>query len=252
MRKMIDVKLMTEEAYKTLQANYEDVFNHIKSHPSDSSWLKDYLGFDPYEIKEYKIEDFSLELNLGTNQFSNAKKIYESINVLPKYITCNNRFWAWITFEKAYRLAIESIELDKPAILKNWWLAGNSRRDLCLGVISRLYFKIEMSVDDTKTNKYELSEFLFTNNSTAEAYRNLVFRNIGMLPQVSRSFLKFQKEYERNNNSTLNQDQVRDLMKMASQIGSVRLIDAMTDDEIYNILKEKWDKNQIHHFLEIK
>lgn len=48
----INIKLMTEEAYRTLQKDCDGVLKMIINHPSDSSWLKDYLGFEPYEVKE--------------------------------------------------------------------------------------------------------------------------------------------------------------------------------------------------------
>ena len=52
---MINVKLMTQEAYLTLRTNSEEVIKQINDHPSDSTWLKNYLGFEPYETKDYQI-----------------------------------------------------------------------------------------------------------------------------------------------------------------------------------------------------
>ena len=49
----INIKLMTEEAYRTLQKNYVEVYQQIMNHPSDGSWLKDYLGYEPFETKKY-------------------------------------------------------------------------------------------------------------------------------------------------------------------------------------------------------
>lgn len=131
----IDIKMMTEEAYRTLKKNYEEVYKMICDHPSDSSWLKDYLGFEPYEVKKYVIDDFELKIadDYKTVEFDNDIKLYETLNKLPKYILCNIRFWAWITFEKAYKQAIAAIPFKSSAIVKNWWLPGNSRRDLMLG-----------------------------------------------------------------------------------------------------------------------
>lgn len=33
---------------------------------------------------------------------------------------CNIRFWAWLIFEKAYKLAITSVPLKNANIIKNW------------------------------------------------------------------------------------------------------------------------------------
>lgn len=237
----INIKFMSEEAYKTLQKNYKEVYQMILDHPSDCTWLTDYLGFEPFEEKKYVIEDFEL-LNSQNYQdvaFQNGVILFEKLNKLPRYVLCNNRFWAWVTFEKAYKQAINTIQLKGPQIIKNWWLAGNSRRDLMLGIISRAYFRTEISVDNSKKDKYELTKYLLTNT---EVYRNLVFRNIGMLKNVDLAFIEAIRDVGTKNNITLNVDQVREAMKETSKIGSVMLIDVMTKDEIYKILFDTLDE----------
>ncbi len=191
----------------------------------------------PYEVKDYEIEDFKL----GDNTYDNSLILFNALKELPKYILSSNRFWAWITFEKAYRLAQENIPLDSADIIKNWWLTNDSRRGIMLQVIGRLYFKVETSVDfDNKTDIYHLTKFLF--NTTTETYRNLVFRNISMLKQVSLGFLETQKNIEDTYKIKLSKDEIRTMMKEMSKIGSVRLIDAMTKDEIKELLFKKMVK----------
>ena len=237
----INVKYMTEEAYRTLQKNYKEVYQMIIDHPSDCSWLKSYLGFEPFEEKKYTIEDFALKNSEHYSDvaFENGTILFETLRKLPRYVLCNNRFWAWITFEKAYKQAINSTKLTGPQIIKNWWVPGNSRRDLMLGVISRSYFRTEVSYDESKDDHYELTKYLLTNS---ESYRNIVYRNIGMLKNVTLGFLQAQKDISEKYNISLTKPQVRQNMKDASRIGSVMLIDIMTKDEIYDILYKKLEE----------
>jgi hypothetical protein len=234
----INVKMMTEEAYKTLQTNFQEVYQQIIAHPSDSGWLKDYLGKEPYETKKYVIEDFQLENDNDYQKVAlkNAILLYERLHDLPRYIVCSNRFWAWITFEKAYKEAQNSTKITGADIIKSWWLGGNGRRDLMLGVVSRSYFKIEVSLDPSRGNKYELSEYLMTN---AESYRNIAYRNIGMLKNVTLGILSAEKKISDETGKSLNRLQCREIMKDASRLGSVKLIDVMTKEEIENALYEK-------------
>ena len=234
----INIKLMTEAAYRTLQKNYVDVYQQIMNHPSDCSWLKDYLGYEPFETKKYTISDFELDL-LEVNieaKIRNGITLYERLHMLPKYVICNIRFWAWIIFEKAYKLAITSVPLKNVNIIKNWWFPGNSRRDLMLGVISRYFFKVDTSIDFNSENKYALTDYIFRNE---EAYRNIVFRNIGMIKNVSLAILKAEQDIENEFSIKINNHMSREVMKDASKIGSVMLIDALSIDEIYNILYSK-------------
>lgn len=233
----INIKLMTEEAYKTLQKNIDEVYEQIIKHPSDCTWLKDYLGFEPFEEKKYIIEDLQLDDDLEYEKvaFDNSVKLYNSLKELPRYILCNNRFWAWITFEKAYKQAIHSIKFTKD-ILKNWWLSGNSRRDLLLGIISRFYFYVEVTYDDSLEDKFEITRYALKHG---EAYRNIAYRNIGMLKSVSLEYFRVQKDFTKKTGIEMSVLYCRELMKEASRMRSVMLIDLATNEEIYNYLYSK-------------
>ena len=105
-----------------------------------------------------------------------------------------------------------------------------------LGVISRYYFKVDASINLNCENKYALTSYIFRNE---EAYRNIVFRNIGMIKNVSLAILKAEQDIENEFNIKVNNDLSREVMKDASKIGSVMLIDSLSIDEIYNILYSK-------------
>lgn len=237
----INIKLMTEEAYVTLQKNYKDVFEQIKMHPSDCTWLGEYLGFEPFESKKYTIEDFNLldSENYEEVMQDNSITLYEHLSALPRYILCNNRFWAWITFEKAYKQAQHSMPLKSDNLIKSWWLGNNARRSLMLGVISRYYFRAEISVDNDRENKYELTEYL---NKAGEVYRNLTYRNIGMLPSVSHAVIMVSRDISEKYEIVANKAIVREILKQTSRLGSVMLIDDLSTTEIYDYLLRKIEK----------
>ena len=245
---MINIKMMTEEAYATLQKNYKDVYEQIKNHPSDSTWLEGYLGFNPYETKKYLIEDFELKDSEEYSEvaFENGIVLYEHLKDLPRYIVCNCRFWAWVTFDKAYKQAQHAMKLSTATTLKNGWLGTNARRSLMLFAISQSYFRIETSVDETKENKYELSKYLFDD---AEVYRGIAYRNIGMLQNVNTALIQAVVDAKEKFGFEPDREAVRLLMKDASRIGSVMLIDNMSKDEIYEILYKKLGKRLTDSFL---
>lgn len=234
----INVKMLTEEAYRTLRKDAKGVYDMILQHPSDATWLKDYLGFDPYEEKKYTIDDFNLDIDddYKNVELANAITLYERLNKLPKYILCNTRFWLWITFEKAYKQSQATIPLTGHSIVENWWLCGNSRRDLMLGVISREYFRVDVSIDDSLPNKYQLTEFLLEHE---RVYRNLSFRNIGMIKNVSLGLIKAEYDVEKEYGFKISSALAPEIMKDASRIGSVMLIDTLSKQEVYDTLKQK-------------
>lgn len=237
----INIKMMTEEAYRTLQKDCDGVLKMICDHPSDGSWLKDYLGFEPYEVKKYVIDDFELKFADDYNDVAleNAIILYEKLNKLPKYILCNNRFWAWVNMEKAYRQAQIATKQFNSQILKNLWFMGNSRRDIMLGVMSRYFNMIDVSIDDTLENKYELSKYLLT---TAETYRGFCYRNLGMIKNVTLGILQAEKDYVDTTGVQILKKPSAQIVKYASRVGSVMLLDVLSKEEMRAAIYPKIDK----------
>ena len=243
----INIKMVTEEAYKTLQKNAKDAYQHVVDHPSDCSWLKDYLGFEPFETKTYTVEDFVLKLNDDYSQVEadNAILLYETFKDLPRYILCNPRFWAWVVFEKGYKASLQATKLKSSGTFSNMWVPGSakldneiliSKRNLILGVLSRYFFAVEMSVDEDAEDKYVLSRYLI---SKIEIFRTIAYRSIGMVKNVSQMMIKVLRDFSVQNNVNIINEHERELMKEASRMGSVMLVDLMSKEEIYNYLYPK-------------
>lgn len=237
----INIKLMSEAAYITLQKNPEDVFNNIVESPASSLWLREYLGFEPYEKKEYVIEDFELNDEVESLEaiLQNAITIYEHLKHLPRYILCNPRFWAWITFEKAYQQAQNAAKIMSVEQISSLWMIKDTRKSLMLGIISRFFFMVQISIEEKKTDKYELTRFIFKNEET---YYNFCHRNIGMLKNVTLAVLRAQKEICQKYQTAFMSKQCEEMIKETAKIGSVMLIDIMSQEEIYEIIYPKFVK----------
>ena len=232
---LINIKMLTDQAYRTIQKNLDDIYKMITEHPSDSSRLKDYLGFDPYETKKYTINDFSLELadDYDEVSFKNAINLYESLKNLPRYVLCNNRFWAWINLEKAYKQAQKCTKKFNIQTLENLWFMGNSRRDLMLGVISRYFFMAEISSDNSSEDKYGLLKFLLTN---AETYRGFCYRNLGMIKNITLGVLRAEREFSNITGKPILKKEGAQIVKYASRLGSVMLLDRLSEKEMYELV----------------
>lgn len=248
----INVKMVTEEAYKTLQKNVKEAYQCVVDHPSDCSWMEDFLGFEPFETKTYTVEDFEMKLddNYSKVEMDNAISLFEAFKDLPRYVLCNPRFWAWVVFEKGYRAALQATKLKSSGTFSNMWVPGSakldneiliSKKNLILGVMSRYFFAVEMSVDEELEDKYELSRFLISN---LEIFRTIAYRSIGMIKNVSLSIIKVFRDFSVQNNVKIVNEHARELMKEASRMGSVMLVDMMSKDEIYDYLYPRLE--QIH------
>lgn len=236
----INVKVMKESAYETLVHNSKKAYEKILSNPYDSSWLTEFVGEEPFEEKPYPIEDFELlyDDNYEKVRFQNGIILYNALNEkLPSYILYDLHFWAWINFEKAYRQAQRAVELKSLSIFQNFWISGKqNRRSIMRGVMSREFVKVKISIDERLDDKYELTKYLFTNGSLFE---NFMYRNIGDLRNVTLPVIRIEKEVYEATHRAIDRDDSSALLKEASRIGSVMLIDEIPEDDIEAKLRKK-------------
>lgn len=234
----INIKVMTDTAFKTCQKSSKQIAEEMKNHPSDDAWLPGFIGDNPFQEKDYEIEDFSLivpkpETKID-DEVENGKILYAHLKNLPEYILGDIKFWEWITFEKGYQAAIATIEPTEKTVGSMWFGVGSgsgeSRRGVMLQVLARSYMRVKMSIIPGQSNPYELTKYLFKDS---RCYRNMVYRNISDIPSVAHAYIRADKNISEKYNIILGDAINRALMKAISNMGSARLLDAIPEDELY-------------------
>lgn len=236
----INIKLMKQEIFSTLQEHHEKVYEMIKENRTDSSWLEDFCGTsDIYETKQYTIDDFELKYSNKYKdvEFENGVILYEHLNKLPRYILCSMRFWVWIIFEKAYSQSVLAMNLT-PGVVRNFWFENDNRRAIMLNVMARQFFKVELSVDNTLKDKYELTKYLFNNHSI---YKNFAYRNVCMLKNVSVAVLKASYFLYKKYGQPQKEHIISGYIKLVTRLGSTQLVDIISEKDIYIYLCRKMD-----------
>lgn len=251
MSNLINIQFMTEEAVETLRINSELVSKKIMDNPNSNIWLADVLPKNIYVEKQYKINDFELKIDpegkYENVDFENSVILYEHLQHLPKYILSDERFWAWINFEKGYCAAVQAMKISSKTTFEDHWLFSKSkRRSIFFGVLSRCYYRVALTVDNESQNKYELSKFAI---EKVERFRNLSWRTISSQKHVVIATLRAEKrildEYDIKEKSAY----FTELTKNISQLGSIKFIDVMQTTEIENYVYEKY-KDMIQNDIE--
>jgi hypothetical protein len=237
MSNKIKVQFMTDEAIETIRNNSVTVFNKLKENSLDSSWLKDIYSENPFKEKEYEIESFVLDFEQSGDyakvDFANSIKLFENLKHLPRYILTDERFWAWINFTVGYKAARQAIPLkDKPTAFTDHWLfnSGN-RRGIFFGVLSRCFFRVELSHDEKNSDPYHLSRFVIEN---VERFRNLTWRANSSQKKIVMGALKAEKMIEQEYKGKVANDIYPKVAIFIAKLGSVKLLDIFTEEEIYN------------------
>lgn len=247
----INVQTMSDVALEKCRADVAELTRKIYAHPQDASWLKAFVGGEPFEEKRFEIEDFELKMpeegaDVQTVRLENSIILHNALKDLPGYIIGDVHFWAWLTFTKGYRYASAKSEMTADYI-KNWWVprGDNTRRSVMLHVLGRDYCAAEMTFNPTEENPYAATEYLSSNQ---ELYRNLVFRNISDIPAVAHGIVGAVRDYEKETGDHVSSDRIREILKFVSNLGSVRLIDTIPEKEIYERVKAevyRLEKNKV-------
>lgn len=231
----IYIKYMNDACVETLKNNTKKVIELVNINPINANWIKKLYSSEIYYEKKFKIKDFSLKL--GDNDYKevdyeNSVILYESLKELPRYILTDERFWAWINFEKCYQQALQAMPIkDKESVIKDhYFFNQGSRRGVFFGVMSRCFFRVDLTVDETIEDKYLLTKFVIEN---PERFRNLSWRSFSNQKHLVLGVLKAEYEAFNKYGELISPGKLYpELAKRVSKIGSVRLIDAITESEI--------------------
>jgi hypothetical protein len=231
----IYVKFMSDAAIETVKLNIGKAIEYIHNNPMNANWIKKIYDGPAFIEKKYRIPDFNLLLSQSKDykevDFDNSIMLYESLKDLPRHILTDERFWAWINFEKAYHQALQSMPIrDKISTLKDhYFFSQGNRRGLFFGVLSRCYFRVELSVDESLEDKYELTRFVIDN---PERIRNLTWRSFSNQKHIVLGVLKAEKRAFELYNEEMPNSIYKEIAKYVSKIGSVRLLDVISEDYI--------------------
>ena len=254
--KIINISFITDDALNTLYSNPQKATELIRSNPFDSSWLKEIMNRDPFELRKAKIEDF--ELKTSPNgvykevEYENAICLYEHLKDLPRYILIDERFWVWLELGKFYRVAVQSMPVKKDTAFEGQWIfTRGNKRGLWFNVFSRSYFWVEFTVDENAKDKYELTKFAFEKierirHLTFDSkYRNIVFNSLKAEKKLYDKYANDPEYSEtfRNCESGIGSYNIYTYLRKAlSLYGSVRILDFMSADDIFNVAYQKLEK----------
>lgn len=234
----INIKILSDDALETFIANIEYVYKQIKLNPRNNSWIYSLLPENSFRDKKYKIEDFELTYSENGNykevDYENSLLLYKNLKDIPRRILTDEKFWLWLYLDKFYEVAVQAMEIKSTTtLLDHWTFKQGGRRGLFFGALSRSYFRVELSIDETLEDKFELTKYII---EKPERFRTLSWRSFSNQKKIVLGALKAQKEFEEKYPDKMRNAFYNLISKRISRYGSVNLLDAVTEEEIYNVV----------------
>lgn len=233
---------------KTFKESYmKTLRDAVRSGVAIPLYSKDNFEVDTTQVKRlanvYAPEGLVEKLeNVWEDDFNSAVAIYEAYKNISPLLASNEAFWAYLThvdlFSYAQKRWPKAKESDCSAeyILDHWFIGANG---LLRNAIASMWWSVYNTVDETRENKYELTEVLFKNYTlriiTFGSYQLIRHREamLGIL-----SFLKDNPEII--DNALENRGNF--IMKYFNRLGAVKQLSYMKRDFFYNICASMKDK----------
>jgi len=237
----IKVSIMTDEAIEKCRSDTESLVRKMYGSPNDNGWFPSFIGAVPFEERKFEIDPPILEVPQGEItteiRIKNAIAIHSSLKDLPSFILGDVRFWAWASFSFGYSYAISRTVLDVASVKANWVPRGeNARRPTMLQVLGREYFMADLT-ENIGNTPFEYLGYLLDNNAL---YFGLVYRNFSDIPAVTNAIIKgFAETSKMNPSSSIGVKEFQAVLKEISNLGSVRLIDVIPEDELFSFVKDR-------------
>lgn len=233
--------MLTDEAVETIRTNLNEFTAQAKENPSSNRWIYNLLPQKPFKVKKYLIDDFELNIssdgNYKTVDFDNSIKLYEHLSCLPKHILTDERFWLWLYIDKFYPQTIQAMPITSNSTIKDHWLfSQGNRRGVFFGVLSRCFFRVYLTAINDSEDKYEYSKFVIDN---PERFRNLSWRSYSSQKHIVLGAIKAEKAAEEKYGELIKPKYYKEIAKYLARYGSVRLLDAVPEEEIYSIVLDK-------------
>jgi hypothetical protein len=236
---------MEDTVVEEIKNNPIKYSNLMSENLNSNIWLNEEFKH-PFVEKKLTIPDFELvcdeKIDSKELSFINSKILFEKLKKLPPYVLSDEKFWAWINFDKGYVLSQMLIPINnKPSRLKNHYFfgSGSTRRGMFFGVLSRLYFRAQLTYDNSAGNPYELTRYV---NENPMRFRNLTWRTYSNNSDFVKRILRIQFKLELLYKDKISTKTFEHLAKYISQLGSTTYVELLSDEDLENLLIKRVKK----------
>lgn len=202
---------------------YSKCFPHEENYPKGRSGI--IIPDDFKLINSENGKHFDLE---------NSIALYEKISGVSPAVASDERLWTYLTHVLFWEYMKSRWPIDntgkkddiKGRIINRYFLKGSNLETLSRNGISRLWWYAHLTVDESRSDKYELTRVLL---ERADIAVGLLERAFGANDSIRKSFLKF---LQKNDDIRKSEAKTRSLLKLINLAGGVRNLPGLNEDDL--------------------
>lgn len=232
----------------TFDALYDSVEKNIERYRNgEGSWIYDFWKEKGYDVEHRGIDANVVELDHSKDDIDNAIALHEGLSISPM-IASSGLFWTiYAHYELPFLLGKRPLtgedEADA-AIVQKYYLCNWDTKDRALerGELSKLWWIVEMTKDNSRTDKYELTrEALMQARTTDE----ILVRSITKSRMIAGRLLEYSLQ-QRYLGSPLSSEEFRRLTIHLNAVDQTICIDAMDVGELDDAIESfvSWNRGR--------
>lgn len=233
---------------KTFKESYmKTLRDAVKSGVSISLYGHDVFDIDETQVKRlaniYAPEGLVERLDeVWKDDFKSAIAIYEAYKNISPLLASNEAFWAYLTHVDLFSYTqkrwpkVKDNDCSVDYILDHWFLGVNG---LLRNAIASMWWSVHNTIDETRENKYELTEVIFKNytlrivafgSTSLIRHREAMIGILSFLadnPDITNNALEYRGQF---------------ITKYFNRIGAVKQLTFLKCDYFYSICEHMKDK----------
>lgn len=198
-------------------------------------------NFSASDVKDtiIEIEELPrLDANLGA--FENARTLYGSLRNMDRTIASDQRFWTWLAhvpfmdyMSKRWLVDKQPKENRARYIMQHWFVRTQTTRDYLRHGIASLWWGAHMTFDEKREDPFELTREFFALYEYTRVLTGWLGKSDSFV-HVLLDFVMDNQEYFAQHK----EDKIRALMRRLNFIGAYRILPALDEKNLRDILEE--------------
>lgn len=238
----MNLKILTQDGLDTLRGNIRS--NLKKYYHESNEWVEDFFrGQSPYREFKQEINDFTLihqPKDVPGSDLENIKRVYDNLRFLSETQATDECFWAGLSHDKFWGYMQERWMQEKQTpsvddVANKFFFSKGIRRSCIVHPIAKLWWYGHYTYDESRQNRYELTELLSHDISLG---LGLFSNNYTNNPMITKAILGAAYEAEQDG-IRVKREMYREMTKYVNLLGGIYILDMLDPSRLKEMVLNK-------------
>lgn len=243
--------LMKQETLDTLKASLQNTYTKYYTEETNK-WIYEVCGDEPFqefrEIPDFDLVPLNSGLSSGEMDLENCKIIYENLSFLTESQASDERLWAGLThsvfydyMRKRFGYAEGPVPNVKASgkIHSQFFYKGGIRAGFFRNRISKCWWIGKCTYDKSRANPFEKLDAIGSADLVTKVSEIFKSNNFSSNPTILNGIVKCFEYFNNEQIKILTKEHLRPCLQTLNAIGGNIILDALTEDEIAEIMIQK-------------